>query len=319
MKKTEKCILTAGLSLGAMALGASCGATKAAASLAIDREMPAFARHMNASGTGKNPDFSARREAAARALEEMPATTITIRSFDGLELVGHMVPCDHPKRLILAFHGWRSSWSRDFCMVAPFWHSHNCSVLYVEQRAQGASQGDYMSLGLLERKDCLYWANWADSQDFGLPIYLSGISMGATTVLMAAGEDLPRSVRGIQADCGFTSPKAITRHVAKHNLRLAGGPVGERFFEGMFRQKLHQSLSSYSTVTAMQACRVPVLFVHGAEDTFVPVEMTYENCRACAAPHRLLVVPGAAHGMSYVVDPQGCEQEMLVFWERYDR
>lgn len=319
MKKTKKTILTAGLGLGVGALAATCGVTNAMSSLALNRKLPSFARYVNISGGKPDSDFHARRDLSEKALLQMPSTTVAIRSFDGLELLGHLVKCEHPQRLIIAFHGWRSTWARDFCMVAPFWNSHNCTVLYVEQRAQGSSEGDYMTFGLLERKDCLAWANWADSQNLGLPIYLSGISMGATTVLMAAGEDLPESIKGIQADCGFTSPKAIMRHVSANNLHLPDTPARRLFTEVSFRRRLHQGLSSYSTVTAMEHCRVPVLFVHGTDDSFVPIEMTYENCRACAAPHRLVVVPGAAHGMSYVLEPETCQEAMLSFWKSYDK
>ena len=152
-----------------------------------------------------------------------------------------------------------------------------------------------------------------------LPIYLSGISMGATTVLMAAGEALPKNVKGITADCGFTSPKAIWRHVTEQNLHMSYSPIRRRWLDGAFRRKLHAGLGSYSTLTAMKACRTPVLFVHGTADAFVPIEMTYENYLACAAPHRLVVIPGAGHGMSYALEPETCRRAMESFWEEFDQ
>ena len=324
MKKKKKQQLRTKLLVGAAGVGAagaalSCGVIHAMSSLATNRKLPAYGKLVNISGGKEDKSFNAHRDQAAKALAETLAETVTIQSFDGLELVGHLVTCPEPRRLILAFHGWRSNWARDFCMVAPFWQEQHCNVLYVEQRAQGGSQGKYMGFGLLERKDCLSWAQWADSQDFGLPIYLSGISMGATTVLMAAGEDLPASVRGIQADCGFTSPKAIWKHVTESNLHLSSTPLRQLVTDLSFRRKLHQGLGSYSTLTALKGAAIPVLFIHGTEDRFVPIQMTYDNYLACTAPRRLVVVPGAAHAMSYVQEPETCQRAMRSFWQEFDK
>ena len=68
----------------------------------------------------------------------------------------------------------------------------------------------------------------------------------------------------------------------------------------------------------MKVCPVPVLFVHGTDDHFVPIEMTYENFKACRAPKHLLVVPGAEHGLSYFINKDRYEQAFKDFWERYD-
>ena len=141
--------------------------------------------------------------------------------------------------------------------------------------------------------------------------------MGASTVLMAAGLELPENVRGIMADCGYTSPEAIWRHVAKDNLGLS---YGTRCMAArdLCRKKIQVGIDDYSCVDAMQECEVPVLFIHGSEDHFVPISMTYENYRACKAPKRLLVVPGADHGMSYLVDPKAYEKAMVAFWGDFD-
>ena len=88
-------------------------------------------------------------------------------------------------------------------MIAPFWHASGCNVLYAEQRGQNNSGGQYMTFGLIERFDCLDWVNFINATDLGaLPIYLGGISMGAATVLLAAGEELPENVVCVMADCG---------------------------------------------------------------------------------------------------------------------
>jgi hypothetical protein len=202
--------------------------------------------------------------------------------------------------------------------VAPFWYQEGCSVLYAEQRGQNHSGGDYMGFGMLERHDCLEWVRWAETQNqAGFPIYLAGVSMGASTVLMATGLDLPHSVHGVIADCGYTSPYAIWKHVMDHNLRLSYGAIG-RAADRICRQKLRLGPKDCSTTEALGKNKTPVLFIHGTDDHFVPVEMTYENYKACAAPKRLLIVPGADHAMSYATDQTSYETALRAFWNDFD-
>ena len=183
--------------------------------------------------------------------------------------------------------------------------------------SQGGSGGKCMGFGLLERYDCAEWAQWAAAQDFGLPIYLAGISMGATTVLMAAGLELPDRVHGIMADCGFTSPQDIWRHVAKKNLHIPYYLL-RRPIDRMCRRKIGCGPGDDSTVTALQKNTKPVLLIHGTDDSFVPMEMTLQNYRACKAPCRLLIVSGAEHGVSYLVDREGYEAAVKEFWQEFD-
>ena len=170
-----------------------------------------------------------------------------------------------------------------------------------------------MGFGLVERHDCLDWINWVnDENNQHLPIYLCGVSMGASTVLMAGGLELPSNVQGIVADCGYTSAQDIWKHVAKHlhvSYGICGKPVGK-----MAQRRLCVAMDSMSCPDALKQCNIPVLFIHGTDDRFVPVEMTYENYKACAAPKYLFVVPGAEHGMSYLIDPEGYQMTVRNFW-----
>ena len=174
-----------------------------------------------------------------------------------------------------------------------------------------------MAFGLLERYDCLDWLNWLQEHAGpDVPIYLAGVSMGAATVLMTADLALPDRVHGIMADCGFTSPDAIWRHIAQNNLHLPYA-MNRRLVDDMVRRRI-SGFGRQSTVDALKKTRVPVLLIHGTEDHFVPVEMTYQNYVACASPKRLLVVPGADHGMSYLVDRPLYQSTTLAFWRDFD-
>ncbi|MBE6734771.1 MAG: alpha/beta hydrolase, partial [Ruminococcaceae bacterium] len=189
---------------------------------------------------------------------------------------------------------------------------------YAEQRGQGDSGGEYMGFGLLERYDCYEWIKWIEENTSEeLPIYLAGISMGATTVLMTSGFELPERIHGIVADCGFTSPHAIWKHVVQNNLKIPFG-LYSTVAEELCRRKIQIGSKDYSCAEALENCKVPVLFIHGTDDHFVPVEMTYENYKACKGEKRLLIVPGADHGMSYLVDQKSYEDAMCEFFKDFD-
>lgn len=256
--------------------------------------------------------------AGAERLETTPHRTVQMQSYDGQTLVGHWFTVPSPKRVIVAMHGWRSSWSGDFGMIAPFWLEQQCNVLFAEQRGQGSSGGACMGFGMMERHDCLEWARWVCKHiSREIPIYLAGVSMGASTVLMASELELPPNVKGIMADCGFTSAHDIFKHVANNNLHLNYALCGG-FAESLCRKKLHMGTKACTTVQALKNAKVPVLFAHGTLDHFVPVEMTYANYQACATPKSLVIVPGADHGMSYLMEKARYEEAILDFWKKYD-
>ena len=287
--------------------------------LALDRKIPPHPIGAERRLTASFTDMAALKQMqqASKRLSSRHHETVRIRSKDGTRLVGHWMCVEHPRRVVIAMHGWRSAWDRDFGMVADFFYRNDCSVLYIEQRAHGGSGGQYMGFGLTERYDCLDWVHWVNRKTEGkLPIYLCGVSMGASTVMMAAGLPLPENVRGILADCGFTSPEAIWRHVAG-NLHLSyefcSGPAGR-----LAKKRLQMDMDAESCPHALSKSKTPVLFIHGTDDRFVPIEMTYENYKTCVAPKRLFVVPGAQHGMSYVVDPKGYEAAVKAFWSDFD-
>ena len=224
----------------------------------------------------------------------------------------------HAKGTILLFHGYRSSWVIDFSIVLPHYFSLGYNLLAVDERAHGESEGTYITFGVRERHDVATWAAYA-AMHFGPahPLILDGLSMGAATVLMASDLPLPLSVRGIIADCGFSSPYAIMKSVFRaHCRRLPAGPflaltdVFTRLFAGF-------SLKGASTLDAVAKTNLPILFIHGTGDTFVPCSMTQAAYDACAAPKQLVLVPDAGHGCSYLVDRPRVQAELAAFLSKY--
>lgn len=265
----------------------------------------------------KSEDFVKELSSKSRTLEEKSTETVEIDGYGGVRLRGHILSAVTPRRLVIAVHGWRGSWCRDFGIVSEFFHASDTTTLFVEQRGQQGSGGDSITFGICERYDIIEWVKWAADRFPELPIYLCGVSMGATSILMSASLGLSDRVHGIIADSGFTSPVEIWRYVIRQNLHLPYA-IYARAVSRECMKRTGQNPDDCSTLTALKDCSVPVLFIHGEEDSFVPLEMTYQNYYACPSPKRLFVIPGANHCMGYYIDPIGYEKEMTEFWQEYD-
>ncbi|MBP3480323.1 MAG: alpha/beta fold hydrolase [Clostridia bacterium] len=321
-KKDIKAVLLATLAAAAVSTAAAAVTSfKLLADVAVNKTLPKRVYKMQdkLSGGGADEEIINTINQNGELLKSTVTERVAIQSRDGLTLVGHWYPAENAKRIVVAMHGWRSSWYADFGTSARFMHDTGCSVLYPDQRSQGESGGEHIGFGVLERYDCFDWVNYVIER-FGseLPIYLCGISMGATTVLMASEFEYPPCVKGIISDCGFTSPRAIWSHVLKNNLHISdkiGYPIANYFVN----KKASFDGDEMSTVDALRKNRLPVLFVHGDDDKFVPVQMTYENYAACTAEKTMLIAPGAGHGMSYFTDPEGYKSAVAGFFARHDK
>lgn len=248
-------------------------------------------------------------EAKRRALDELHAAALAdryervyIRSRDGLRLSGRYFPFSGGGGgpIVLFFHGYRSNALRDGGGLLKLMRGMGVDVLAPDQRAHGESEGRAITFGVKERCDCLDWIQYIlDRWGEDKRIVLAGVSMGAATVLMAS-DRLPGNVLGIVADCGYTTPEAILRHVGK----MQGLPVDAAMplVRASARLLGGFDLRGASAPEALGRCRTPVLLIHGEADGFVPCEMSRENYAACAAPKRLLTIPGADHAMSFVID-----------------
>lgn len=239
-----------------------------------------------------------------KEVRALPHEDVYITSFDGLRLHGKYYEYAPGAPIELMFHGYRGNCDRDLCGGVQRCFSLGRSCLLVDQRASSASEGHVITFGIKEHRDCLKWIDFM-VQHFGeeVKIILTGISMGASTVLMAVGSPLPPQVKGVLADCGFSSAKAIICKVIAQ-LRLPPKllypfvRLGARIFGGF-------DLEELSAAEAVTQATVPVIFFHGKDDVFVPAEMSQENYDACASRKALITTPGAGHGLCYPVDPDG--------------
>ena len=246
-----------------------------------------------------------------------PGTLLTIEA-NGVTLVAKRFEQKAPVGRILLFHGYRSIAETDFACAMDSYYRLGYELVLVDQRAHGQSSGNWIGFGVLERYDCLSWIRYLNAEFGTIPTFLSGISMGCTTVLMAQGLDLPENVKGVIADCGFTSPKEIIAHVMKKKLHLPPTllmPILSGFskiFAGYF-------FGEYSAIDAMKAAKLPIIFIHGKDDRFVPPEMTVRNYEACVSVKELILVEGAGHGTSFLQDKESVSQAIAAFLKKHNK
>ncbi len=259
--------------------------------------------------------YRRRMEHWIKETRSLPHRELSIISFDGLLLKGSYYEYAPDAPIELMFHGYRGNAERDLCGGVQRCFALGHSALIVDQRACGHSQGHIITFGIKERKDCLSWLDLMQ-KEFGpnAKIILTGISMGAATVLMAAAETLPPQVKGVLADCGYSSAKAIIKKVIRQmhlpaDLLYSFVRLGARLFGGFDPDET-------SPLEAMKNCTLPVIFFHGDADEFVPCEMSEENFAACSARKQLVKIPGAGHGLAFPVDEAGYLKELGAFFAK---
>ena len=226
-----------------------------------------------------------------------------IKSHDGLTLRAKYYEYAPGAVIELLFHGYRGNSERDLSAAVERCAALGRSAMLIDQRAHGTSEGSVISFGINERHDAVAWANFA-VRHFGpdVRLILGGVSMGAATVLLAAGEHLPPNVLCIMADCGYSSAKEIIKKViGKMHLpawlfyplvRLSG-----KLFGGF-------DIEETSPADAMSRCTKPIIFIHGDNDDFVPHTMSEAVYELCPTKKSIKLISGAGHGIAYPHSPE---------------
>ncbi len=236
-----------------------------------------------------------------------------LQSEDGLKLHATWFPQGEQKKIVICFHGYTGEGMKDCIGLSGYYLKHGYSMLLVDERAHGKSEGTYIGFGCLDRKDALKWIRWViENCGEDVQILLHGISMGGATVLMTSGLTLPSQVKGIISDCGFTSPKEVFTHVLKTMIHLPAFPIMQ-ISDKMNRKLAGYGLDECNAAREVQKATVPILLIHGSGDTFVPCHMCEEIYENCASPKQKLIVEGAAHAESYYKETKVYEDALDKF------
>ena len=263
--------------------------------------------------------FQDEYDAAREWCESQPMRDMYIRSNDNLKLHASFLPAENAKRYVVMCHGYRGTRFGSSAHIAKFLHENKCSLLLIDQRCCGESEGRIITYGAKEQYDIINWLKLIDKINVRrLPVYLYGQSMGATSILLASGHKLPGNVHGLIADCGFHSMKEELQDILKNWFHIhLFNPIIRRID---FRNRVFGgfSLNDTDTTEALKRNTHPILFFHGEEDTYVWPANTIKNYQICRAPKEMVIIPNAKHLCSSFEAPELYNSKIISFFNRYD-
>lgn len=266
-------------------------------------------------------DYSAVSESCKKWIEDYGYKKYNMLNCDGNMLVAyHLQPREKSNVYVFGSHGYRSEGMGEWCYYAKHYVEElGYNLFFVDHQAAGQSTGQYVGFSSFESRDCLQWLDFMNNK-FGsdIQIILHGISMGSATVMLMTGSaGLPENVKFTIADCGFTSAldeftykldslgvpkKPLIPYIVKKNLRRAG----------------YHFQHDTNALEAVSRAKIPMLFVHGDKDDFVPTYMVHQLYDNCSAPYKdKLIVEGADHAESYLIAPEKYEKKIDEFIEMF--
>lgn len=233
----------------------------------------------------------------------------------GEKLTGYLMkPENESNMYVFAAHGYRSNGKKEFCGVAQYYLKKGYNVFFPDHVASGESEGIHCTFGHRETEDSIKWLSYL-TESFGedINIILHGVSMGAATVMMMSSrDDLPKNVKAVIEDCGFTTAEALFTHkldslgVPPKNLIKAVNTVNKR--------RLGFDFYALNPVESVKNTSLPFMFIHGDKDGLVPCFMAYELYENCSSEiKQLLIVEGADHAQSFMIARERYENTMDIF------
>lgn len=276
----------------------------------------------NAETNGPKPEFDKNKkvEENGKWFNSVTPEDIFMTNSTGLKLHGCLLLADEPSKVfVVCCHGYTSSGKGDYATKAKFWHDMGYNVFLVDHRCHGKSEGKWIGFGYHESKDTIEWLNFLKAR-FGddIEFVLHGISMGSATVMMMSGDvNLPDNVKCTVADCGYTSCRDELKYGLNNLAHLPDFPF--LYLADFF----NKSISGYhfkdaSPIDRVKTSKVPILFIHGGNDIFVPTYMVNELYNSCPREDKeLFIVEGAGHTESHWVDTLGYEKRATEFAEKY--
>ncbi|MDZ5471233.1 alpha/beta hydrolase [Bacillus sp. 31A1R] len=257
-------------------------------------------------------DEQREKEEVEKWLGEQTFETLEIESYDGLKLKGVFLnnQQSNGKAVILA-HGYRGN-GNDMPGITKFYQEQGYDVLRPHARGHGESEGDYIGYGWHERKDYLDWINLLINEYKATDIYLHGFSMGGATVLMTSGENLPKEVKGIINDSGYTSVHEELSHQLKYLYKLPAFPIME-VTSIVTKIRAGYSFGEASAIKQVKKNTLPLFVIHGDQDRLVPLEMGIEIFEAATSEKELWIVPGVGHTEAYTYAKEEYQDRLMEF------
>ncbi|AUB52524.1 alpha/beta hydrolase [Enterococcus mundtii] len=237
-------------------------------------------------------------------------------SADGLKLSAIYLPATDSHKTAIVAHGYMGN-AETMANYAKMFHDLGYNVLVPDARGHGKSEGDYIGFGWHERKDYVKWIDQVlETNGQSEEIVLYGISMGAATVMMTSGEPLPTNVKAIIEDCGYSSVNEELAYQLNELFSLPPFPLIQ-VTSLMTKIRAGYFFGEADAIKQLEKNQLPMLFIHGDADTFVPYEMLDKVYQATNGPKEKYIVPGAEHAKAYSIDPENYQKTVSSFLEKY--
>ncbi|MEF9951602.1 MAG: alpha/beta hydrolase [Clostridium sp.] len=241
---------------------------------------------------------------------------LSITSFDNLKLYGYEVPSKKESNIwVISVHGYNNS-SKHMATYARQFNNFGYNVLLPELRGHGKSQGEYVGMGWHDRLDIVNWIDYINKNNKDAEIILHGVSMGAATVMMTSGEKLPGNVKAIIEDCGYTSAWDQFSYHLNNKFNLPDFPILNAS-DVLAKSRANYSLKDASAINQLAKTNIPMLFIHGDKDDFVPLSMVDTLYKSHNGEKEMLIIEGAGHGKSSQVNPTLYFKTTKNFIEKY--
>lgn len=249
-------------------------------------------------------------------LTESNYTDETLTSFDNLNLHAYKVLNQNDSnKWVITVHGYTSE-GINMSSYAKNYYDIGYNVLIPDLRSHGLSEGDYIGMGWDDRLDIIDWINTILEYNPNAEIVLHGVSMGAATVSMVSGEDLPSNVKAIVADCGYTSVWDEFAYQLDDLFSLPEFPI-LNVSSLVAKVRAGYFLGEASTLKQVAKSKTPILFIHGDEDDFVPYYMMDELYDATSSEKEKLTIKNAGHAKASEVDPETYWTTVSNFTSKY--
>lgn len=268
-------------------------------------------------GNFKSDKYEVERAAQLEYLKKLPIEEVILTAPDGAKLKGHVLtPEKSNGRMILACHGAHSSGLGEFCFMLPYFYEQGYAVVMPDHRGCGNSDGKFMGYGTHESVDSFLWLDYAKERFPNLSIFLLGVSMGGATVLMMSKNAEDEAIKGVIADCPYTSAWDEFSYQLHTSFHLPDFPL-LHICDLYSRVIAKYSFKDASPLDAVKEAKKPVLFIHGAKDDYVPTFMQGILYDACPTEKYRLTVENAIHARSYYTNREVYEKAFAEFTDRF--
>lgn len=271
----------------------------------------------------KDPDLGAttsgvKWESSKDWLKEKKMRTFNMKSYDNLNLKAINLQCEtSTNKTVILVHGYASYGSSMASFAKFYLEELNYNVLMPDCRGHGESEGNYIGFGWHDRKDLLSWINFIiEKNGPNSQIVLHGVSMGGGTVLMTSGETLPSNVKCIISDCSYNSVEGILSYHLKRMFKLPKFPLLP-FTSLISKLRAGYFFSEASAVNQVKKSKIPILFIHGSADKFVPTDMIHELYNEASCEKQLLIIDDATHATAFWKDMNLYKKSVIDFLHRH--